>query len=156
MRYGIKKPLVAGLSLMAAALVLLVLTPVDGKVVIDVIPATILVGIGGGIAFNPILMAAMSGVEPAQAGLASGVVNTSFMMGGALGLAALAATADSRTERLADQGELAALNAGYHAAFLVGAAFLALAICGALLLRPARAPEHGPAPTGELATAEVD
>ena len=158
MRFGIKTPLVGGLGLMALALVLLVLTPVDGNVFLHVIPATILVGIGAGVAFNPLLLAAMSGVEPQQAGLASGVVNTAFMMGGALGLAALVATADSRTESLRASGEdaLAALNSGYHAAFLVGAAFILAAALGAFLLRAGKAPAHGAEPTGALATAEAD
>ena len=77
------------------------------------------------MAFNPVLLAAMSDVEPSDAGLASGVVNTSFMMGGALGLAILASLAAARSETLRDAGTEAieALNAGYHAAFVVGAIF---------------------------------
>jgi len=96
------------------------------------------------MAFNPVLLAAMSDVEPSEAGLASGVVNTAFMMGGALGLAVLASLAAART-----QGDsLAALTSGYHAAFLVGALFAAAAAAiGGLLLRAgAYAPtaeEHG-------------
>ena len=75
------------------------------------------------MAFNPVLLAAMSDVEPSEAGLASGVVNTSFMMGGALGLAVLASLAASRTDSLLSSGEghLAALTGGYHLAFLAGA-----------------------------------
>ena len=64
--------------------------PVDGSFVVDVLPSMILLGFGAGMAFNPVLLAAMSDVEPKDAGLASGVVNTAFMMGGALGLAVLA------------------------------------------------------------------
>nr|MDQ3823512.1 DHA2 family efflux MFS transporter permease subunit [Actinomycetota bacterium] len=125
MRFGIKTPLLAGFSLMALALVLLARTPVDGSWAVDVLPATIAVGLGAGIAFNPLLLAAMSGVAPERAGLASGVVNTAFMMGGAVGLAALASLADSRTETLLGSGgPLAALNGGYHAAFVVGALFV--------------------------------
>src|SRR5215217_4335831 len=97
MTFGIKRPLVGGLALMLLALLLLARTPVDGNWVTDILPATLLIGLGAGVAFNPILLAAMSGVEPARAGLASGVVNTSFMMGGAVGLAVLVAAADSRT-----------------------------------------------------------
>ena len=99
----------------------------------------ILLGLGAGMAFNPVLLAAMSDVPQEEAGLASGVVNTSFMMGGALGLAVLASLAASRTDTLADSGssELEALAGGYHAAFLVGAIFAAgAAAIGALLLRP--------------------
>ena len=126
MRYGIKPPLLAGLGLMTLALVLLARTPVDGNWAIDILPATIALGIGAGIAFNPILLAAMSGVGPEQAGLASGVVNTSFMMGGAVGLAILASLAASRSDNQLASGEdsLVALNSGYHLAFLVGALFL--------------------------------
>ena len=71
--------------------------PVDGSFVVDVLPAMILLGIGAGMAFNPVLLAAMSDVAPEESGLASGVVNTAFMMGGALGLAVLASLAASRT-----------------------------------------------------------
>jgi MFS family permease len=101
----------------------------------------ILLGIGAGMAFNPVLLAAMSEVEPSESGLASGVVNTAFMMGGALGLAILASLAASRTDslRASGDGALAALNGGYHVAFLVGAAFaVAAAAIGAVFL-PARA-----------------
>jgi MFS family permease len=154
MRLGIKAPLVTGLGLMTLSLVLFARTPVDGNFVVDVLPATLAVGLGAGIGFNPILLAAMSGVAPQEAGLASGVVNTSFMMGGALGLAILASLADSRTTNLVDGGTdaLAALNSGYHIAFLVGAVFtVGAAVLAGLLLKPAPAPAHGyePEPVGE-------
>jgi MFS family permease len=98
----------------------------------------ILLGIGAGMAFNPVLLAAMSDVEPQDSGLASGVVNTAFMMGGALGLAVLASLAAARAETLAGDGasQLEALVGGYHAAFLVGALFaLAAAAIGGIFLR---------------------
>ena len=145
MRYGIKPPLLVGLGLMALSLLLFARTPVDGNFWLDVLPATLAVGVGAGIAFNPILLAAMSGVEPQEAGLASGVVNTSFMMGGALGLAVLASLAASRTEDLTASGEAAAaaLNSGYHVAFLVGAIFVAAsALVGGVLLRAAAPAPH--------------
>jgi EmrB/QacA subfamily drug resistance transporter len=138
MRYGIRKPLLSGLVLMGIALVLLARTPVDGNWAIDILPATIAVGLGAGIAFNPLLLAAMSGVAPDQAGLASGVVNTAFMMGGAVGLAILASLADRRSDSLlaSGDGSLAALNGGYHVAFLVGAVFVvASAVVAGSLLR---------------------
>jgi EmrB/QacA subfamily drug resistance transporter len=148
MRLGIKTPLLAGLGLMTLALVLLARTPVDGNWAVDILPATIAVGIGAGIAFNPLLLAAMSGVEPDRAGLASGVVNTAFMMGGAVGLAALASVADSRSDTLLSTGDgpLVALNGGYHVAFVVGAIFLVASAVGAALLRvdsQAQAQAHG-------------
>jgi MFS family permease len=98
----------------------------------------ILLGFGAGMAFNPVLLAAMSDVAPEESGLASGVVNTAFMMGGALGLAILASLASSRTDTLlaAGDGRRAALTGGYHVAFLVGAGFaLAAAVLGGALLR---------------------
>ncbi len=115
----------------------------------------ILLGFGAGIAFNPVLLAAMSDVEPTEAGLASGVVNTAFMMGGALGLAILASLAASRTDSLRASGDslVVALNGGYRVAFLVGAVFAAAAaVIGAVFLRPAGAPAPAalePAPVGE-------
>jgi EmrB/QacA subfamily drug resistance transporter len=146
MRYGIKKPLATGLLLAAAGLALLVRAPVDGHFVVDVLPSMILLGLGAGMAFNPVLLAAMGDVDPAESGLASGVVNTSFMMGGAVGLAALASVAASRTNTLVDagHGHVAALTGGYHVAFLLGAIFAAsAAIIGAVLLRTgAAAPVH--------------
>jgi EmrB/QacA subfamily drug resistance transporter len=159
MRFGIRKPLTAGLLLASLGLVLFARAPVDGNFVVDVLPSMILLGLGAGMAFNPVLLAAMSDVEPSEAGLASGVVNTSFMMGGALGLAVLASLAASRTDTLLDSGEdqLAALTGGYHAAFLVGALFAAAAgILGGLLLRAgAHAPEHEAEPViGGPAAAE--
>jgi EmrB/QacA subfamily drug resistance transporter len=142
MRFGIKTPLVGGLAVMGAGVLLFARTPVDGSFVVDVLPASLLIGLGAGVAFNPLLLAAMSGVAPSESGLASGIVNTSFMMGGALGLAALAAVATART----DGPGLGELNGGYHASFLVGGLLVgASVVLGALLLR-ARG-----APAGELA-----
>ncbi len=138
MRYGIKKPLAVGLFVAALGLLLFARAPVGGSFVVDVLPAMLLLGFGAGIAFNPVLLAAMSDVAPEEAGLASGLVNTAFMMGGALGLAVLASLAASRTSSLSASGEsnLDALVGGYHVAFLVGAIFaIAAAVIGLTLLR---------------------
>ena len=97
MRFGIRVPLVVGLGLAGVSLALFAQAPVEGGYLADVLPAMVLLGIGAGIAFNPVLLAAMGDVEPQEAGLASGVVNTSFMMGGALGLAVLVAVSSART-----------------------------------------------------------
>ena len=105
MRFGIKAPLVTGLALMAVGLVLFARTPVDGSLLVDVLPGTIAIGLGAGIAFNPLLLAAMSGVARTEFGLASGVVNTAFMMGGALALAALASVAAARSDSLRSSGD---------------------------------------------------
>jgi EmrB/QacA subfamily drug resistance transporter len=142
MRFGIRAPLGAGLFLAAVGLLLFVRAPVDGNFLVDVLPSMILLGFGAGMAFNPVLLAAMSDVEPAESGLASGIVNTSFMMGGALGLAILASVADSRAASLVASGDdqLEALTGGYHVSFLIGAIFaLVAAALGATLLRPGAA-----------------
>jgi EmrB/QacA subfamily drug resistance transporter len=161
MRFGIRPPLATGLALAGAGLVLFARAPVDGNFVVDVLPSMILLGLGAGMAFNPVLLAAMSDVEESEAGLASGVVNTSFMMGGALGLAILASLAASRTDSLAASGDgpLVALTGGYHAAFLVGAVFaLAAALVGGALLRAGvlRAGREGEGAIGAPAAVEVD
>jgi EmrB/QacA subfamily drug resistance transporter len=153
LRFGIRKPLGIGLFIAAAGLALFARAPVHGTYVVDVLPAMLLLAIGAGMAFNPMLLAAMNDVGPEESGLASGVVNTSFMMGGALGLAVLASLAASRTQTLLGDGhsQLAALTGGYHAAFVVGSLFAATAaVLGIGLLRaagPAGAPEaHGEPP----------
>ena len=154
MRYGIKRPLGTGLLLAALGLALFVRAPVGGSFIVDVLPSMILLAFGAGIAFNPILLAAMSDVEPQEAGLASGFVNTSFMMGGALGLAVLASIAASRSDHLLGTGsdKLTALVGGYHLAFIVGAVFAAgAAALGVGLLRV----PHAPAYEGEPASVEV-
>jgi MFS family permease len=151
MRYGIKPPLGVGLGSAAIGLLLFARAPVDGSFVADVLPAMILLGFGAGIAFNPVLLAAMSDVKPEESGLASGIVNTAFMMGGALGLAVLASLAASRTDTLTSEGHshLSALTGGYHAAFVVGALFaIAAVVVGTVLLRTPKAPAdtaHEPA-----------
>jgi EmrB/QacA subfamily drug resistance transporter len=155
MRFGIARPLGIGLGLAALGLALFIRLPVDGNFVTDVLPSMILLGFGAGMAFNPVLLAAMNDVDQSEAGLASGVVNTAFMMGGALGLAVLASVAASRTATLADSGEshLAALVGGYHLAFLVGAIFAATAATLGGLLLPKGVPTgaHGVEPASEAA-----
>src|SRR6185437_9902999 len=125
LRFGFRPPLAAGLLIAAVGLLLFVRAPVHGTFLVDVLPSMILLGFGAGMAFNPVLLAAMSDVAPEESGLASGVVNTSFMMGGAVGLAALASLAASRTDSLSSSGhgKLDALVGGYHAAFIAGALF---------------------------------
>jgi EmrB/QacA subfamily drug resistance transporter len=141
MRFGIRPTLTTGMTLVAVGLALFARAPVDGTFVSSVLPSMIVLGVGVGMAMNPVLLAAMSDVPPERAGLASGVVNTAFMMGGALGLAVLASLAAARTDSLLALGEgrLVALTGGYHVSFLVGAGFAAAAaLLGAVLLRPER------------------
>jgi MFS family permease len=158
MRFGIKPPLIAGLLIYTVVLLYFARAPVDGSYWVDIFPGMILLGIGGGITFNPILLAAMGSVEPTEAGLASGVVNTSFMMGGALGLAILASLAASRTDSLtaSGHGPLDALNGGYHVAFIVGAAFAVIAAAVAAVLIHAEAPAAAHGAEGVPAAAESD
>jgi len=129
MRYGFRKPLVGGLVCAGAGLALFARAPVDGGFVVDVLPGMLLLGLGAGVALNPMLMAAMSDVDESESGLASGVVNTAFMMGGALGLAVLASVASARSDALQTAGvaSSAALNGGYQLAFAAGAVFALLA-----------------------------
>ena len=129
MRFGFRRPMAAGLLLGAGGLALFAFAPVDGSFVRHVLPGMTLLGLGAGIAFNPLLMAAMSEVGVEDSGLASGVVNTAFMMGGALGLAALASLAAARSASLQSAGASLpeALAAGYRLAFAAGASFAAVA-----------------------------
>jgi MFS family permease len=160
MRLGIKTPMLIGFSLFVIGLLLYARVPVDGNYFMDVFPGMIVMGFAGGITFNPILLAAMGDVEPTEAGLASGIVNTSFMMGGALGLAILAAAAASRTDSLVASGDsqLDALIGGYHLAFLLGALFAAAAaLLAAALLKPQPMQAHaGAEGMGEPAPAQAD
>jgi MFS family permease len=152
MRYGIKPPLATGLLLAALGLLLFARAPVDGNFVVDVLPSMILLGFGAGLAFNPVLLAAMSDVEQSESGLASGIVNTAFMMGGALGLAVLASIAAHRTGNLEAAGEdsLAALTGGYHVAFVVGAfCAIAAASIGTAFLRSLPMMGHEAVPEAE-------
>jgi len=146
MRFGIRSTLGGGLLLAAVGLALFALAPVDGRFALHVLPGMLLLGVGAGIALNPLLLAAMGDVKPEDSGLASGVVNTAFMMGGALGLAILASLADARTQALREAGApvQAALNGGYQLAFWVAAVgALAAALLGGLVLRPAPPPAVG-------------
>jgi EmrB/QacA subfamily drug resistance transporter len=148
MRFGIRRPLAAGLLLAACGLLLFSHAPEKGHFLPDILPGMLLLGLGAGIAFNPVLLAAMSDVGPSESGLASGVVNTAFMMGGSLGLAILASLAAARTQTLlmAGSAQNAALTGGYQSAFLLGACFAALgALLGGVLLRTAHTPAGEPA-----------
>ncbi|GGL01659.1 MFS transporter [Sphaerisporangium melleum] len=148
-RFGPRAVLLAGLVLLAAALAWFTRAPVDGGYLVDVLPSMVLLGVGGGLAMPAVMTLAMSGVRPGDAGLASGLAGTGAQVGGALGLAALAALASGRTARLtaAGQSTISGLNAGYHLAFGAGAGLLATAvIVGFVILRPEPAgpPQENP------------
>ena len=133
-RYGATAVLVPGLALIAIGLLAFARVPVDGSYVADVLPAMIPLGIGAGLFFPSLTTLAVSGVSPSESGLASGLLNTSLQVGGAIGLAVLATLSASRTDALAAGGTSAAsaLTGGYHLAFLVGAGLVVAAMVVAL------------------------
>jgi EmrB/QacA subfamily drug resistance transporter len=133
-RYGPKATLLPSMVAIAAGLVLFALTPVDATYVVHLLPAMVLIGLGAGLAFPSLMTLAMSGATQSDSGLASGLVNTSVQVGGAIGLAVLATLATDRTDSLLADGEsaAAALNSGFHLAYIVGAALVAVAMVVAL------------------------
>jgi MFS family permease len=143
-RFGIKPTIIGGLSLMALGLLLFARAPVGGSFVVDVLPGMLVLGAGAAFGFMAVILASTIGIPESEAGLASGLVNTSQQMGGALGLAVLAAVAAAYTDSVADsQAPLVALNSGYHTAFLVGAGCVVLGtLIAAALLRPPK--DSGP------------
>jgi predicted MFS family arabinose efflux permease len=153
MRFGARATLIPGLVLIAAGLALFTRVPVDGSYVRDVLPTTLLLGTGAGIAFPALMGLAMSGATPQDAGLASGLVNTTAQVGGALGLALLATLASTRTDHLlaSGDGHAAALVGGYHVAFVIGAALMLAAIVVAVFVVESPARERRPAPHAEPA-----
>ena len=135
-RFGIKPTIIGGLGLMAAGLLLFARAPVEGSFLVDVLPGMLVLGTGASFAFMAVILASTAGVPESEAGLASGLVNTSQQMGGALGLAALAAVAAYATGIADAKPDVSALNAGYHTAFLAGAGCVVLgALIAATLLR---------------------
>jgi EmrB/QacA subfamily drug resistance transporter len=134
MRYGPKATLIVSLVSIGLGLLLFALTPVDATYVTDVMPATILIGIGAGLGFPSLMTLAMSGATPSDSGLASGLINTSVQVGGAIGLAVLATLATERSDALRADGQSidAALNGGFHLAYLIGAALVAVALVAAV------------------------
>jgi EmrB/QacA subfamily drug resistance transporter len=134
MRYGPKATLIPSMVAIGAGLLLFARTPVEASYVVDLLPPTVLIGLGAGLAFPSLMTLAMSGATPQDSGLASGLVNTSVQVGGAIGLAVLATLASERSDSALAQGETAAsaLNSGYHLAYLVGAALIGVALVVAL------------------------
>jgi EmrB/QacA subfamily drug resistance transporter len=133
-RFGSKATLLPGMVLTAIGLALFARTPVDGSYVRDVLPVMILLGIGIGVSFPALVNLAMSGATMQDAGLASGLVNTTAQVGGALGLAVLATVSSTRSDTLLESGRstASALTSGYHLAFLIGAALVVAAIAVAV------------------------
>jgi EmrB/QacA subfamily drug resistance transporter len=134
-RFGARATLIAGLALIAGALFLFTQAPVHGAYVLHDLPVMVLMGAGAGLAFPALMTVAMAGATPADAGLASGLVNTTAQVGGALGLAVLATVSAGRTSTLAARGDstVAALNGGYHLAFGIAGGLVVAAIAVALV-----------------------
>jgi MFS family permease len=158
MRYGAKATLIPGLVLIVAGLALFARAPVDGDYWVDVLPTMFLLGIGAGLSFPSLMTLAMSGATQSDSGLASGLVNTSLQVGGALGLAVLATLSTTRSESLLDDGEgrLEALTGGYHLAFVIGAVLVAVALVAAIFVLESKPKEaQEPAPAGDPALSEL-
>jgi MFS family permease len=139
MRFGARTLLFPGLSLVAAGLLLFTRAPVHANYWTDVFPVLVLMGTGIGVCFPALMTIAMSGATRADAGLASGLVNTSAQVGGALGLAVLATLSTSRSNALEDAGHstASALTSGYHLAFGIAAGLVIAAIgVAAVVLQP--------------------
>jgi EmrB/QacA subfamily drug resistance transporter len=155
LRFGARPVLLVGLVLLVPALALLARAPVDASYWVDVLPSMVLLGVGAGVVFPALTTLAMSSATPADAGLSSGLLNTTLQVGGAVGLSVLATLATSRTDTLLADGEstVAALTGGYHLAFGVAAGILVAAIVVALtVLQP---PEKQEAVAAEPAYSEA-
>ncbi|MDQ3890874.1 MAG: MFS transporter [Actinomycetota bacterium] len=133
-RVGVKRVLVTGLSLVGLGLVYFSQVSVGGSYVGDLLPGFLLIGVGMGFSFVPISIAALAGVQGREAGLASGLINTSQQIGGALGLALLTTVATSRTDGLLADGAAPpqALTSGFGVAFWVAAGFAVVAVVATL------------------------
>jgi MFS family permease len=147
MRFGARTMVLGGLALFMAGLALFTWAPVNGGYVPHVLPVMVLLGTGAGLCFPALMTLAMSGATPSDAGLASGLINTTAQVGGALGLAVLATLSASRSNELIGAGEstAAALTSGYHLAFGIGAALVGVALAVAItVLEPENRAEKEP------------
>jgi EmrB/QacA subfamily drug resistance transporter len=157
-RFGARTVLMPGMALVAAGLILFAQAPVDGDYVTDVFPVMLLLGLGIGISFPALMTLAMSGATPEDAGLASGLVNTTAQVGGALGLAILATVSASRTDDLLADGaaSASALTSGYHLAFWIGASLVLAALVVAItVIQAPKQLAHQSVPQGEPEYSEV-
>jgi MFS family permease len=154
MRFGARTTLLPGLVLILVSLLLFSRAPVGGSYVVNVLPVMVLLGAAVGSAFPALMKLAMSGATREDAGLASGLVNTTVQVGAALGLAVLATLAATRTGNLRGSGESAqeALVGGYHLAFVIGAGLVLAALIVALtVLQSDERAEPAAEPAGEHA-----
>jgi EmrB/QacA subfamily drug resistance transporter len=160
MRFGARQSLIPALGALVVGLLLFARAPVDGTYAVDVLPPILLIGVGAGIAFPSLMTLAMSGATREDAGLASGLINTTAQVGGALGLAVLATLSTTRTSHLLDAGRstASALTSGYHLAFVIGGGLVIVGVALAVfVLKPAdvAAQELAGEQAGEPAYAET-
>jgi EmrB/QacA subfamily drug resistance transporter len=135
MRFGPRRPLIVGLSLIVVGLALFTQAPVNGNYFVHVLPVLVLLGLGGGVCFPALMGLSMADVKPEDAGLASGLIGTMGEVGAALGLAILATLSATHT----DGTSLEALTTGYHFSFAVAAAIVAASVVVAItVMRPAK------------------
>jgi EmrB/QacA subfamily drug resistance transporter len=165
MRFGPRNVLIFGLTFLIVAMLLMARTPVDGHYWVDLFPIMLFFGVGAGVSFPALMMLAMSGATPSDAGLASGLVNTTAQVGGAIGLAVLATVSAERTQSLLADGDsrAAALTGGFHVAYLIGAALAFVGIAAAVFVLRSQMPAemagahgHGEAGPGEPEPAYSD
>jgi EmrB/QacA subfamily drug resistance transporter len=148
MRFGPEATLLPAMGFVIVGLLLFARTPVDASYGLDILPAMVMLGLGAGLAFPSLMTLAMSGATPSDTGLASGLVNTSMQVGGAVGLAVLATLATERTAGELSDGvsTASALTSGYHVAYLVGAGLVVVAAAVAFGTLRSPAPEAHPEP----------
>src|SRR5436190_1704589 len=157
MRFGARGTLIPGMVLVAIGLALFTRAPVHGSYVEHVLPVMILLGLGIGVSFPALMTLAMSGATREDAGLASGLVNTTAQVGGALGLAVLATVSATRSDNLIAAGKTtaSALTSGYHLAFVIGAGLVLAAIVVAVTVRQPEEKAERAAAAAEPACAEA-
>jgi EmrB/QacA subfamily drug resistance transporter len=155
-RLGVKPVLITGLSLLGAGLVYFTQVSVGGSYVADLLPGFLLIGVGLGFSFVPVSIAALAGVTGRDAGLASGLINTSQQIGGALGLAILTTVATTHAENLLEEGQdpAHAFTSGYSLAFWAGVGFAAISVVATIfaLKREDLAVQPGAEPAGAEAS----
>lgn len=156
-RFGARNTLLPGIVAIAAGLLLFARATVDGAFLVDVLPPVVLIGLGAGLSFPSLMSLAMSGATPSDAGMASGLVNATVQVGGAIGLAVLATLATERTAALRVDGEAAAsaLNSGYHLAYIVGAVLVASAFAVAVSVLRSAPVEETAAHTSDATPAQT-
>jgi EmrB/QacA subfamily drug resistance transporter len=143
MRFGPRNVLIVGLAFLIAAMLLMARTPAsDAHYFVDLLPVMVVFGVGAGVSFPALMMLAMSGATPSDAGLASGLVNTTAQVGGAIGLALLATISTERTQHLLGDGvsQASALTSGFHLAYLIGAALAVAGITAAVVVLRSQSP----------------